>query len=97
MHKSHTEKKWLETTKLNKRAMSCYCEMVNNMNRCRNGCVASKVSEIISLLSCALNIEKISAEVSYAIWNTTVKKNMDQLLSLEEKNENSQRTNKYSP
>ena len=46
---------------------------------------------------CALDIENISAEVSYAIWNTTIKKNVDQLLSLEEKNENFQRTNKYFP
>lgn len=76
--------------------MSCYCEMVNNMNKSRNGCMVSKIPEIISLLSCALVIEKISGEVSCATQNTGVKKNMDHLLSLDEKDENFQRTNTYS-
>lgn len=73
--------------------MSCYCEMVNNMNKSRNGCMVSKIHEIISLLSCALVIEK---KVSCATQNTGVKKNMDHLLSLDEKDENFQRTKTYS-
>lgn len=58
--------------------------------------MVSKIHEIISLLGCALDIENISGEVSCAIQNTSVKKNKDHLLSLDEKNENFQRTNTYS-